>query len=190
MTSKSDAVAAELRDDYGTLPELLERVRKIYIFIFESTADKELWEKTEADILDDCMSAKFDANLNVQVKKSYAEILNIQSARAALGVKIGAVQHFVDYAYIYATHMHNDASPFYRMPRTHERCAINARALRICDKTLLKAMYDVVNDELLNDLTAAPPYLMRNDCTPDEMSELLAQVLPTCLAFLRSIEQL
>lgn len=186
MSTPFVSAAEKLRNEYRTLPNLLATIAQMANFVF-APVEQQVWEKTADDITDDVMSAKFDLNMNQQVKHAYAEVLNAQGKQKTLCAKINAIPILLDFCYVYACHIHDTSAPFFCMPATIIKHNMVVRALRIESVDLLRALQDVIVDELISDLRAAPPYLLRVDCDCDVMVDLLANIRVKCLALVTAL---
>lgn len=164
--------AQKIREMYQNRPNLLKSILKIYKFIFKPMR-KQLYEKTEKDITDDVMSAKFNMDLDKFVKESYAEILNNKNSDKLLFSKISLIPVFLDFCFIYYAHYFDEEAPFYKLPNTIFKFKLVSSSLNKNNPiytAIDKTFEEIILDETVKDMRIeSPPYYLRNSLPTGEL---------------------
>lgn len=193
----SENVSNKLKEMYGDRSKLLKKITEIYKFIFKPV-NKEVWKKTDSDINDDVMSAKYNLDLDRIVKESYAEILNNEKATLLLNKKTKMIPVLLDFCYIYyVTHFDPDV-PFYKLPMTCNKYRLLANVLHAYgseEYNNINGIFEnIIENEFFKDLRIEePPFYLRTEFSQDEIKEKLNIIVsPVCkelLTYLLKLKQ-
>lgn len=165
----------DMRELYKDLPRLLRRIVELHSGIF-APEEKQIFEKTAADVSNDVISAKANLSLDHMVKESCAQIMNYQARQSLFYKKLELIPALIDFYFVYWVKFFDIEAAVYRFPSTE----LKLQLIASCIKTTAdqSAVYDVfryiINDSFCSELRQeVPPISTRTDLTYEELRDKL-----------------
>ena len=170
----------DINELYSDNKNIMDNILKIYKFL-STKEEKQIWEKTAADVSDDIANVKYSIELNSAVKKEMAQILTEQERDALIHKKYTVVPVFIDFCFIYYIKMSGNTELFfYTMPKTLLKFKFLCASMN-CKNVELNDLFEkTIENELLRDLrSTVVPFHILTELTPDELKEkLYSEIVP------------
>ena len=172
-------VKDDMRELYKDLPRLLRRIIELHNGIF-APEEKQIFEKTAADVSDDIISAKADLSLDNMVKDSYAQVYNYQARKSLFYKKLELIPALFDFYFVYWVKFFDIDAAVYRFPMTELKLQLIASCIKTVDdqSDAYEIFRYIINDKFCNDLRQEfPPISTRTDMTYEELRDKLQMEL-------------
>ena len=155
----------KIKSIYKSRDQLLKGILSMYKFMFSD--EKQIWQKTPTDVLEDVANAKYDLNIEVEPYKDDEQLFR---------EKTSMVSALVDFCYIYYVTHYNKDAPLYKLPsKLKFKLIIHVLHCQdtIIDRAIQDAFMFIMDDPIFNELNNEDiPFYISSTLSTEEQREV------------------